>query len=150
MVKPAQMKTFSKILGTVSAALIVLLFVYAATLKLAGFGEFRFQLYRQTFPHIIADILVYALPAAEFAAVLLLLFSRTFFAGLLLSLALLSLFTAYIALVLLGFWAHVPCSCGGVLSRLGWKPHLLFNGCFIVLNLVAIVVHLKERRSVTA
>jgi putative oxidoreductase len=130
-----------------SVALMILLFVYAAASKLMAFDLFRVQLGRQAFPGEFAGILLFALPATELLAAVLLMFRQTRFAGLLLSLTLLYFFTVYIVLVLFHFWNKVPCPCGGILSHMGWTVHLVFNCGFILLNLFAINTHLKERRS---
>jgi putative oxidoreductase len=119
-------------------ALLTGLFVYAAVSKLADFDTFRGQLANQTFPHALAAILVYALPAAELLTAGLLLAQRTSLAGLWLSLGLLLAFTGYIALVKLHYWSRVPCSCGGILSHMGWTTHLLFNLFFILLTVLAL------------
>jgi putative oxidoreductase len=140
------MRTFLK---SLPSAMLVLLFVYAATSKLMSIGEFRIQLHRQPFPPGVSDALLYLLPASEIVAAILLLFMRTSFAGLQLSLALLILFTGYVTLVLLHFWSKVPCACGGILNHMTWRTHLVFNCCFIAINIIAIKIHLKERRPVT-
>jgi putative oxidoreductase len=136
------MRTFLK---SLPAALLVLLFTYAALSKLADFPAFRGQLYNQAFPHGVADVLAYLLPATELSAVGLLLFPRTFFAGLQLSLSLMLLFTGYIALVLLHFWNRIPCSCGGVLSHMGWETHLVFNIIFTGIAFTGILMHTGTR-----
>ncbi len=118
--------------------LLILLYVYAAFSKLADPELFRGQLYNQAFPHGMADILFYALPATELLTVALLIFTATERYGLWLSLCLLLAFTGYIALVLLHWWPRVPCSCGGILSHMGWKTHLLFNGMFLGINIAAL------------
>ena len=132
------------------AALLVLLFIYAAASKLADFPMFRVQLHRQPFPAGVADAMVYLLPGAELLTAILLLSERTFMAGLALSLTLLALFTSYIVLVLLHFWSRTPCACGGILNHMTWRVHLAANLLFIALNLIAIKIHVKERRAVTA
>ncbi|MDP9078832.1 MAG: hypothetical protein M3O71_15490 [Bacteroidota bacterium] len=138
------MKTFSR---SIPVLLLILLFVYAAASKLLAFDDFRGQLYNQTFPHGLAEVLVYALPAAELAAVACLLLPRLQLTGLVLSLDLLLLFTGYIALVLLHFWERVPCSCGGILSHMGWGTHLVFNCLFLVINLIAIRIYFRDKKA---
>ena len=129
------MKTFLKALPV---PLLILLYCYAALSKLLDTDAFREQLYNQTFPHVLADPLLYGLPLTELLTVALLVMPRTQFAGLLLSFSLLLLFSGYIALVLLGYWNRVPCSCGGILSRMSWQTHLLFNLAFLGINAFAI------------
>ncbi|WP_143822157.1 MauE/DoxX family redox-associated membrane protein [Mucilaginibacter pedocola] len=130
------MNTFAR---SVIPALLILLYAYAAISKLAEFDEFRGEMLNQNFPREATEALVYLVPASELLAIALLLFPRSESYGLWLSLALLMLFSGYIALVLLGFWDRVPCSCGGILRRMGWGTHLAFNLSFVCLNLIAIV-----------
>jgi putative oxidoreductase len=132
------MKTFIKL--AVPASLI-LLFTYAAISKLSDLVIFKSQLYRQHFPHVLADMLLYALPAAELFTVLLLLFQRTRLTGLLVSAAMLTAFTLYIALGLLHVWGKIPCSCGGILNHMSWQTHLVFNCAFLLAGLAGIAVH---------
>jgi putative oxidoreductase len=135
--------------SSLSSALLILLFIYAAMSKLLTFTDFKYQLYNQNFPHRLADSLRYILPAAELLAALLLCFARSRLAGLYLAFSLLAAFTLYIAMVLLHYWNRVPCSCGGILSHLSWGAHLIFNCAFLLLNLIAINLHFTARRSVT-
>lgn len=130
---------------TVPLFLLIVLFTYAAASKLITPAEFRAELYRQPFPHDLADLLLYGLPAAELMTVLLLCLERTRAAGFMLSLGLLVTFTVYISLGLLHFWPHVPCSCGGILGRMGWGPHLVFNLFFTGLTIAALLVTEKAK-----
>jgi putative oxidoreductase len=144
-----QIKTMKPFLKSLLTALLILLFVYAAVSKLAAFQVFRQQLYRQAIPKGIADVLLYLLPFSELAAVALLFIQRTCFTGLMLSLALLVLFTGYVALTVFHFWDSYPCSCGGILGHMPWRVHLVFNLAFLIINIAAIRLHLEERRAVT-
>lgn len=137
------MRTFIKL--TVPASLI-LLFTYAAISKLLDPDVFRSQLYRQPFSHALADILLYALPLSESLAIVLLLFERTRFAGLLFSAGLLLVFSCYISLGLLRFWSKIPCSCGGILNHLSWGTHLIFNCAFLLAAFTGIFAHYMESR----
>jgi putative oxidoreductase len=125
--------------------LLVLLYVYAVTSKLADMNTFRGQLYNQPFPHPMADLLLFTLPAIELLTIALLFFPRTLRCGLWLSAGLLVVFTGYISLVKLHFWARVPCSCGGILSKMSWTTHLVFNLVFIAINLAAIFIDRREK-----
>jgi hypothetical protein len=141
------MKTFFK---SIAPSLLILLFVYAAASKLINFSQFHDQLYNQAFSRRLADVLLYVVPFAELLTVGMLLIRETIFIGLLLSLLLLTLFSGYILLVLLGLWPNESCPCGGILNGMSWPIHLLFNYCFIVLNLITISAHVEERRPVTS
>lgn len=129
--------------------LLILLFVYTAMSKLFDFEQFKGQMYNQALPHALATVLIWTLPGIEIIAALLLLFEQTRLAGLYLSTVLMILFTGYIALVLLGYYGRVPCSCGGVIKSLGWKNHLFFNLFFLLLSILGIFTISRERRMVT-
>jgi uncharacterized membrane protein YphA (DoxX/SURF4 family) len=58
------------------------------------------------------------------------------------SFMLLLVFTVYITSVV-KFSDSIPCSCGGVLSSLGWTDHILFNVGFMTLAILGIVFHKK-------
>ena len=60
------------------------------------------------------------------------------------SLILMALFSAYI-IVVLNYSDHIPCSCGGVISSMGWETHLVFNICWMGLALIGIVLMTKKK-----
>ncbi|MDB5143663.1 MAG: hypothetical protein JWQ66_2376 [Mucilaginibacter sp.] len=128
--------------------LLILLFVYAAVSKLIDFDRSRGQMLNQVFPSAIAEILMWAVPIAELITAGLLLFKRTYLPGLYLSMELMAVFTLYIILVLLNVFGRIPCSCGGVLQKMGWVPHLFFNLFFLLLTVTGIYITYKERRLV--
>lgn len=134
------MRTFIK---SLPVALLILLFAYAAASKLADFAAFRRGMHRQAFPPEVADGLVYLLPVTEIVVTIMLLSGRTLAAGLKASLVLLVVFTGYILLAVVGYWQHIPCSCGGIISHLGWTEHLVFNCFCILINLIALHIHHK-------
>jgi hypothetical protein len=143
------MKSLKIYIYPVIEFLLILLWIYAALSKLLSFDEFKGQMYNQTFPRGMSVLLIRFLPPVELTAAVLLILSRTRMAGLVLSLVLMGSFTGYISLVLLNFWARVPCSCGGILQHMGWGTHLWFNLFFIALIIIAIQFEIKERSLVT-
>ncbi|MGC1244316.1 MAG: MauE/DoxX family redox-associated membrane protein [Chryseosolibacter sp.] len=54
-------------------------------------------------------------------------------------------FTGYIAFILT-FSPYVPCSCGGILSSMGWTEHLIFNVVFTALAVAGIFLHLRSQQ----
>ena len=123
------------ILVEIISAVFILVFLYAAVSKLADHDQFASTLAKSPLLHRISPILSWVLPFIEIiiSAFLLLPISKRL--GLFLSLILMTIFTFYIAHMLL-FSSDLPCSCGGVLTGLGWKKHLVFN---IILTILAIV-----------
>ena len=106
---------------------LLTLWVYAAVSKLLEGEVFASQLRLQPLPFWLIPFLVWGLPVTELVVAGLLVFRRSALAGLWLSLGFMLLFTGYVALAVLGVWQDLPCACGGVLSQLGWREHLVFN-----------------------
>jgi putative oxidoreductase len=132
-------------LKTLAPALLILLFAYAAASKLADLTSFRQEMHNQNFPPEVASALVFFIPAAELLAICLLLREKWLTAGLMLSVALMTAFTGYIALVLAGYWSRVPCSCGGILKHMSWQAHFIFNLFFLALSAVALILRYKGK-----
>lgn len=126
--------------------LLILLFVYTAMSKLLDFEQFKTQMFNQALPREVTTTLIWTLPGFELLTALMLLFERTRLLGYYMSAILLCLFTAYIALVLLHSFSHIPCSCGGVIKSLDWKMHLVFNLFFLLLSILGIFIINRERR----
>ncbi len=113
--------------------LLMFLFAYTSLSKLGDRSFFSSQLGLYPYIKHIHVFLSWALPLTELGVVCLLLFPATVRIGLYVSLFLLLVFTAYLgAMVLAG--VHLPCSCGGVMRKMSWRQHILFNGFFIVLT----------------
>ena len=122
----------------VCAYSLVFLFVYTATSKF--FRLYVFQAQLEKFPWIrhMAPIIAWAVPAVELVAACLLLTRRARRMGLYLSMALMVSFTLYLAFML-GTEKHLPCSCGGVISSMSWRQHLVFNLFFTGIAIMGLV-----------
>jgi hypothetical protein len=127
-------------------ALLIGLFSYAAFSKLLDFRQFEAAMLVQPFPRTIAFILAFVIPPAELTAAALLAGKRTRYAGLWLSVVLMSQFTGYAALAYFHFRIATPCPCGGILGSMSWGPHLLFNIFFLLVTIVSIFITNRERR----
>ncbi len=137
-------------LPAVIAAILAALYSYAAILKLSNVSQFRAQLDNQVLPEGSSEVLVWLIPVAGLLVCLLLVFQTTRYAGFCVSTVLLSLFSAYMALVVLDFFDRVPCSCGGILGKAGFEVHLAFNLFFMALSLMGIVMfHAKPKHIMT-
>jgi putative oxidoreductase len=126
--------------------LLILLWVYAAASKLMDFNLFEIQMHRQLLPEFLKDSLVFILPPVEIGTALLLLFEKTIYTGLIISGSLLFVFTIYILLAITHLLGKVPCSCGGILTSMGWGTHLVFNLVYLLLTSIGIIVY-RERRA---
>ncbi|HYE53970.1 MAG TPA: MauE/DoxX family redox-associated membrane protein [Chitinophagaceae bacterium] len=127
------------------SSLLVLLFVYTAVSKLLDYQTFKLQLSKSPFITDFASVTAWSLPAGELLVAAALMFGRTRLLGLYASLFLMTMFTAYIY-AMLNYSYDLPCSCGGVLAKMSWTQHLWFNGGFVVLSIVGIVLHVMKSK----
>jgi len=125
--------------------LLVLLFVYTGFTKVFALRHFRETLYNQPFPHALAAPLAYLVPAAELSVALALVFDRTRKKGLYGAAVLLTVFTLYIAAILLHLFRRVPCSCGGIFRGLSWPQHFWVNVLLTGLTVVTIAFYSKNQ-----
>lgn len=128
-----------KITVEIISALLVALWAYAAISKLLDYGTFKFQLGRSPYVTNIAGFIAWFLPLTELTVATLLIITKTRLLGLYSSFFLMLMFTGYIY-AMLHFSYYVPCSCGGILSKMSWNQHLLFNIAFTVLALIGILL----------
>jgi len=122
------------------SALLIMLFLYASVSKFLDFKTFTGEMNNQPFPNSWTPFLVWVIPLSEIAIAACLIFERTRLAGLYTSFVFMTIFTIYAAAILLHFFSYVPCSCGGVISKLNWKQHLVFNLFFVALAIIGILL----------
>lgn len=129
--------------------LYVVLFVYAAVSKLLDFENFRVQLGQSPLLSAFAGWVSLGVPIMELLISLLLIFPRFRLLGLYAAFGIMTMFTTYIVIIL-NFSSFVPCSCGGVLEKLGWTEHLIFNIIFIALAFIAILLFINRKPDTNA
>lgn len=117
--------------------LFILLFTYAAITKVLDFQNFKQQLGQSPLLSSFAEQIAWAVPSIELLIVVLLVLPKFRYAALVSSFALMLMFTAYIYIIL-NHSVFVPCSCGGILEKMNWREHLLFNIGFVFLALIGI------------
>lgn len=122
------------------ALLHILLFTYAATSKILDFENFQIQLGQSPLLSSFAGAVSYGVIIVELLLVILLISKKTRPIALYGSLLLMTMFTTYIYIIL-NYSSFVPCSCGGILEKLGWTEHMIFNSFFILLALIAIIIN---------
>lgn len=126
------------------SGLLTFLWVYAAMSKLLDIEQSRMQMMNQVFPATINAVLLWVIPITELLIAGLLLFSKSRMAGLILSAILLFLFSGYVLLVMLNVFGRIPCSCGGIIAKLSWGQHLVFNLVFLALAILGLRIELKK------
>ncbi len=123
----------------------IILFLYTGIAKIMDYSVFKEQLAVSPILAWAAKPVALLLPWVEFAIVLMLIIPRWRLKGLFASLALMTMFTAYI-IILFSISTEMPCSCGGIMEELSWQQHLVFNSAFILLDLWALILLRKEKK----
>ncbi|WP_408610240.1 MauE/DoxX family redox-associated membrane protein [Flavobacterium selenitireducens] len=121
-------------------SLYTLLFVYAALSKLLDYKTFMLQLGQSPMLSAFANWISWLVPSLEIVIALLLFIPRFKLTALFAAYILMSMFTAYIY-ILLNYSSFVPCSCGGILDSLTWSQHMAFNLAFALLAVIAILAY---------
>jgi len=114
--------------------LICMLFVYAGLFKALDYQLFIADMGKS--PLLVKynkDILAPVVLGTEFLIVFLLSFPATKKAGLFLSFFVMLLFTFYLS-SLYFFFTNIPCSCGGILGKMPYPVHIVFNAFFAFLS----------------
>lgn len=123
---------------------LVLLFVYAAVSKIITFESFQVQLTQSPLLSVYANLIAYLVIIVELIIALLLTIRELKLLGLYLSYGLMVAFTIYIYLIL-NYSDFIPCSCGGILEKMGWHEHLWFN---VIVTLIALLaIYFQEHNS---
>lgn len=132
------MKTLTKIIPLAVSLFFIILFIYAAASKMLDFENFQVQLAQSPLLSAYAGFISYGVVILELVIVGLLCFNLTRLLGLYASFAIMVAFTVYIFLIL-NYSDFVPCSCGGILEKMGWTEHLIFNIACVVTAGLAII-----------
>ena len=126
-----------KIITEIICSLIAVLFLYTGLSKLISHEVFRIQLIKHPLLRDYAYIISWLIPLMEIAIVLLIAIPATRLPGLVSFMVVMTGFTGYLIHMVVGY-KHLPCSCGGIISRLSWSQHIYLNLVFILLAIIAI------------
>lgn len=133
------MKSFLQQFVDIISYFFAVLFIYAAVSKGKDFENFQIQLAQSPLLSAYAGTISYLVIVLEVGIAILLVISKVRKAGLYGSFGLMTAFTAYIYLIL-NHSDSVPCSCGGILEKMGWKEHLIFNEVCAVFAFTALMI----------
>ena len=134
------MKTH-KTLYTVIIILLLCLWIPVAIDKLIYFQSFKTGILRQPLNSNLQQLGIILLPPVEIITACLLTWNKLQKYGLILSSLLMSVFTIYVAVALVGGFGKIPCGCGSVISALNWHQHLWFNLFFLMLSVYVIIIN---------
>ena len=136
--KPSALAKTTEIIS----AVFILLFVYTATSKLLSHHAFVINLEKSPLIGLASGLLSWAVPIIEIVISVLLFVPRFRKTGLVSSFGLMTVFTVYIAYMLTTS-SHLPCSCGGVISKLTWQQHLWLNVFLTLLAATAMYLNIR-------
>lgn len=126
--------------------LLVLLFTYTGVTKLLAQNSFLVQIRQHPLLHKYASVLGLAVPIAELAIVICLLVPRLRYKGLAASVILMGAFTGYVGYMISTYTRiELPCSCGGIIRMMSWRQHFIFNACFTMLALAALILDKRNK-----
>ncbi|SEO56064.1 MauE/DoxX family redox-associated membrane protein [Niastella yeongjuensis] len=127
-------------------SLLIILFIYSSLSKLSAYDRFSVQLSKSPFITSYYQLVAWSIPTIEIVIAVLLAFKRTRLVALYASFFLMSLFTAYLV-IMLNFSYYIPCSCGGVLEYMSWEQHIVFNAFFIVIAGAGVLLKANTTKS---
>jgi len=142
-------KNKSQMLVEVISVLFVLLFIYAAVSKVRSPEIFIGQLGKSPVIAPFAKYMAFAVPAIEVGIAVLLMTRRRQLLGLYMAFTMMVIFTVYI-IVILNFSPYIPCSCGGILEKMNWRQHLVFNCVFVLLGGIGVVNYQSRYQEIIA
>jgi uncharacterized membrane protein YphA (DoxX/SURF4 family) len=122
-----------------------ILFLYTGISKLMDYSVFKEQLSESPVLSRIAPMIAIAIPLLEFLVVVMLIVPRWRLKGFYTAAGLMTAFTIYV-IVLLSFSDKLPCSCGGIIAQLSWPQHLVFNGVFVALAIMGIILQKRQKK----
>jgi hypothetical protein len=153
LLNPIIMETSTPLIAAFAdlvTSLLLLLFLYTSVSKFLDYDKFVFQMRLAPFPLMktLAPILGWLMPIIEILICIGL--AAGFFYGklkinaLYSSVILLIIFDIYIGTMLLS-GSNLPCTCGEIISQMGWGQHLLFNAFFIITGIISISIFNKKQ-----
>ena len=125
-------------LCNILAALIAIMFFYAASSKLLHFKTTKKEMMKQVFPKFIALQLAWIVPITELIVTSLLMITSTQLLGFYAAAILMTFFSIYISVTTTGIFGDIPCSCAGILKNMSYNWHLVFNLFFLLLAVAGI------------
>jgi thiol-disulfide isomerase/thioredoxin len=121
----------------------IFLFLYTGGEKLTEIHLFKEQMISSPLLGSMAGFIAWALPITEILLAIVLFVPAWQVKALYASVALMILFTLYLAGILL-IDTHLICSCGGIIEQLSPRQHLWFNGACISLALLALLAARRQ------
>lgn len=125
--------------------LVSVIFIYAGVSKLLDNNNFVLQLYKSPLlPEFVIIPISIFFPIIEIITGVFIFFKSYRRLALYTSLVLYTLFTTYL-IILNTFFIDIPCSCGGILGKMSYEIHIIFNLFFLIIIIIALNGYEKSR-----
>jgi len=133
-----------EIIVDITVYLFIILFMYTAASKILTVKSFASTLAKSPLIGSYNMIVAYAIPIVEIIISIVLIFPFIRKAGLYASFLFMTVFTAYLAYMVLS-GNKLPCHCGGVISSMTWQQHIWFNLGFVALAIIGLTTNGKKK-----
>lgn len=132
-------------LTTASLIFVGILFMYAGISKLLDYNNFIVQLDNSPLiPDILTNLVALGLPILEILVAVGLCFDLSKKVSIVLAFGIMLAFTLYLILLVTMF-SNVPCSCGGILGKMSYPVHIVFNIIVTILSAFA-CLNINEKK----
>src|ERR1700760_4994580 len=132
------------ILTDIVTYFFIFLFLYTGGIKLTEINTFKQQLSSSPLMSSLAGITAWALPIGEILLAIALFIPRTRLKALYVTAGLMTIFTGYVT-ILLFIDDEISCSCGGIISELAPKQHIIFNSSCVILSIIGILALRRQQ-----
>ena len=126
--------------------ILILIWAYTFASKIFDFDTFNRQIKGAYLLSAGGNVLPYILQAGHLGIVILLLNKNWRKAGLLSSLMVLTIYTAYL-IYILKFAPSIPCSCIAVIRGMNWNDQLYFNFIALAINFIGLITFFSLKRA---
>ena len=126
---------------SISKILLMVMFAYAGIFKIVDITLFESQMKESPLiPQLLIPTLAISLPIFELLLAILLMYDKYNSMSLTLSFITMLFFSLYL-IMLVSLYENVPCTCGGILGKLGYTEHIIFNLFFLTISGVTFYLH---------
>lgn len=133
-----------KLFVEIASAFFIFLFFYTAVNKLIVSSTLEFTLSRYPIIGGYSIFFAWAIPILELITTCLLFIPKLKKTGLYFATLLMFLFTIYVS-YMIAFVPELPCTCGGMLTKLSWPGHLIFNIACVAIGVTSIIIHNRSK-----
>jgi uncharacterized membrane protein YphA (DoxX/SURF4 family) len=125
--------------------LIAILFIYAGVYKIMDVEIFKSQMGESPLlPETLIPYIAIILPISEIVLGLCLIFNIQVLFSLWTSSLLMVFFSCYL-IILFTMYEKPPCACGGILSKMDYPEHIVFNIIYTLICIVAVYLYEKKQ-----